>query len=134
MKFEYQIIKEHQLIIEVVSGQITLEGLADKTCALFADPDYDASYVGLADYRHASPQITRTELYGFAKFLNENDLFGQSKWAIIADNPMVVALTQIFQQRMLDTDLIGVFSTTEAAAAFLERPVLLDYVHDYPVI
>ncbi|MGJ8640195.1 MAG: hypothetical protein ACSHYA_12470 [Opitutaceae bacterium] len=134
MKFEYQIIKEHQLIIEIVSGHVTLEGLADKTSALFQDPDFNAQYVGIADYRNASPQITRTELYGFASFLNENELFGEAKWAVIADNPMVVALTQIFQQRMVDQNLIGIFNTSEGAAKFVDRPVALNYVHDYPVI
>ncbi len=128
MKFEYSIIKEHKLIIEVVSGQTTIEGLAEKTKALFSDPNYDSNYVGVADYRKASSQITRAELYGFANFINQSGQFGKAKWAILADDPMVVALSQIFQQRLTEAAIIGVFSSPEAAAQFIENPAVLDYI------
>lgn len=134
MKFKYQIYKEHGLIIEVVTGHVTLESLADKTKTLFADADYDSSYVGIADYRLASPQITRAEVYGFAKFINDSDQFGKSKWAIIADDPMVVALSQIFQQRLINTDVISVFATIEAAAMHVGKPVALNYIEKDIVI
>ena len=128
MKFEYRIIKEHKLIIEVVSGQTTIEGLAQKTSALFSDPDYDPTYVGIADYRKASSQITRAELYGFANFINQSGQFGKAKWALLADDPMVVALSQIFQQRLTGADILGVFNSPEAAAEFVGNPAVLDYV------
>lgn len=128
MKFEYSIIKKHKLIVEVVSGKTTIEGLAEKTKALFSDPNYDPSYIGIADYRKASSQITRAELYGFANFINQSEQFGEAKWAILANDPMVVALSQIFQQRLIETDIIGIFSSPEAAADFLENPIVLDYI------
>ncbi|MGJ8653568.1 MAG: hypothetical protein ACSHX8_09880 [Opitutaceae bacterium] len=134
MKFSYQIIKEHKLVVEEVSGRVTLEGLAQKTNSLYSDPDYDPTFVGVADYRLATAQITRTELYGFAKFINGHEQFGQAKWAILADDPMVVAFSQIFQQRMIKTDVIEVFSTPEAAANYIGNPAALDYIKQYPMI
>ncbi|MDP4612132.1 MAG: hypothetical protein NWT02_13165 [Opitutales bacterium] len=126
MKVDYKIYKEHKLIVEVISGDITIEGLADKTNTLFSDPGYDVNYVGVADYRLAVSQITRAELYGFANFINKSDQFGKSKWAIIANDPMVVALSQVFQQRLLDQSKIGIFNSPIAASKFIEKPVLLD--------
>lgn len=126
MKVDYKIYKEHKLIIEIISGETTIEGLADKTNKLFSDPDYDVDYVGVADYRKAVSQVTRAELYGFANFINQSDQFGKSKWAIIANDPMVVALSQVFQQRLLDQSKIGIFNSPIAAAKFIERPVLID--------
>lgn len=134
MKFSYQIIKEHKLVVEVISGKVTLEELADKANALFSEPDYDPTFTGIADYRLASAQISRAELYGFAKFINDHDQFGQAKWAVLADDPMIVAFSQIFQQRMIETDVIEVFSTPEAAAKYIGNPAALDYIKQYPVI
>ncbi|MEN8662034.1 MAG: hypothetical protein ACN4GF_09300 [Lentimonas sp.] len=82
----------------MVTCKTTLEGLAKMTSTLFSDPDYDPSYVGIADYRNASSQITRSELYGFSNFLNQSGQFGKAKWALLVDDPMVSALSQIFQQ------------------------------------
>lgn len=127
MKFTFRIIKEHNLLIETVLGEITVDGLAEKTQAVFEHPDYSPSLCGLLDLRKASSGMTKVELYGFVAYLNQTEKFGHSKWAIIASDPIVVALSQIFQHRFSD-DLITVVGSPEAAADFLEKPVLLRYV------
>ncbi len=129
MKYQYEIIKEHKLIIEQVSGQVTIEELAEKTHKLFTDSDYNSSYNGVADFRQASSQITRTELYGFANFINQSNQFGHSKWALIANDPMLVALSQIFQQRLTKTESFAIFSGVASAAEFVNNPAVLDYLH-----
>lgn len=74
--------------------------------------------------------MTKVELYGFAAFLTESEMFGQSKWAIIGQDPIVIALSQIFKQRMPDQATIGVFTSVGAAAKFVKKPEVLNHLNN----
>ncbi len=74
--------------------------------------------------------MSKVELYGFASLISETEMFGQSKWAIVADDPIVVALSQIFQQRIPDQTTLGIFCTIQAASEFIKRPEVLNYFKD----
>lgn len=128
MEYTYQIIPKHQLVVEKLTGEVTVEELALKTQTVFSDPLYQPTYNGVMDLRKAVSRMSKVELYGFASLISETDMFGQSKWAIIADDPIVVALSQIFQHRIPDQSIIGIFSTVEAAASFIDKPALLNYL------
>jgi hypothetical protein len=130
MEYTYHILPEHQLIIETVSGELTLEGLAQKTKELFADPQYDPRFNGVIDLRRASSHMTQVEVYGFAGYINESGMFGQSKWAIVGMDHIVIALSRIFKQRMPDQNTIGVYSTIEAAAKFVDNAEVLNRLND----
>lgn len=134
MDYLYRIIPEHKLIVETVTGAITVEELAKKTDQLFSDPLYDPTFAAIADYRGSVSRMTKVELYAFASLLNDSNMFGQAKWAIIADDPIVVALTHLFQQRVENAHNVGIFATAEAAAQFLGIPEALKYVEDDAVI
>jgi hypothetical protein len=82
------------------------------------------------DLRKATSAMTKVELYGFASLISQTEMFGQSKWAIVADDPIVVALSTIFQQRIPDQTTIGIFCTIEAAADFINKPEVLNYLSD----
>jgi hypothetical protein len=130
MEYTYQIIPEHQLVIEKITGEVTVEGLAQKTQTVFSDPQYVPTYNGIMDLRKATSAMTKVELYGFASLISQTEMFGQSKWAIVADDPIVVALSTIFQQRIPDQTTIGIFCTIEAAADFINKPEVLNYLSD----
>jgi len=134
MDYLYRILPEHKLIVETVTGAITVEELAKKTDQLFADPLYDPTYVGIADYRSSVSRMTKVELYAFASLMNDSNMFGQAKWAIIADDPIVVALSHLFQQRVESAENVGIFSTAEAAAQFVGVPEAMNYVGDDAII
>ncbi len=134
MDYLYRILPEHKLIVETVTGAITVEELAKKTDQLFADPLYDPTYVGIADYRGSVSRMTKVELYAFASLMNDSNMFGQAKWAIIADDPIVVALSHLFQQRVENAENVGIFSTAEAAAQFVGVPEAMNYVGDDAII
>lgn len=134
MDYLYRIIPEHKLIVETVTGSITVEELAKKTDQLFGDPLYDPTYAGIADYRGSVSRMTKVELYAFASLMNDSNLFGEAKWAIIADDPIVVALSHLFQQRVEHAESVGIFSTAEAAAQFVGIPEVLNYVGDDAII
>jgi hypothetical protein len=130
MEYTYQIIPEHQLVVEKLTGEVTVEELAHKTQTVFSDPLYVPTYNGAMDLRQAISRMTKVELYGFASLISETEMFGQSKWAIVADDPIVVALSHIFQHRMPDQTTIGIFCTIKAAAEFINCPELLNYLQD----
>jgi hypothetical protein len=130
MEYTYQIISEHQLVVEKLTGEVTVEELSLKTQTVFSDPLYVPTYNGVMDLRHAVSRMTKVELYGFASLISETEMFGKSKWAIIADDPIVVALSHTFQHRMPDQTTIGIFCTIEAAADFIDCPELTNYLQD----
>jgi hypothetical protein len=130
MSFELKIIPEAKLVIEQITGELTLQLMIEKTLQLFADPNYDISYSGVVDLRTACTQISKVELLGFANLINDSEHFGHSPWAILADNPLLVALSQIFQQRLKDPNTIGIFVTVTEAAKFIGNLELLEYLHD----
>ena len=130
MEYTYQIIPEHQLVVEKLTGEVTVQELAHKTQTVFSDPLYVPTYNGVMDLRKAVSRMSKVELYGFASLISETEMFGQSKWAILADDPIVVALSQIFQHRLPDQTTIEIFCTVEAAAEFINQPALLNYLQD----
>ena len=134
MDYYYKILPEHKLIVETITGPITVEEMAKKTDQMFNDPLYDPSFAFIGDFRGAISRMTKVELYAYASLLNESKMFGESKWAVIADDPIVVALSHLFQQRIEKAENIGIFSTPEAAAQFIEVPEALDYFGDDTLI
>lgn len=134
MNYTYRILPEHKLIVEQVGGEITITEIAQKAKKLFADPLYKNDYCGIADYRGAVSGMSKVELYAFADLVNQTNKFGQGKWAILADDPIVVALSQLFKQRVENADNIEVFATARAAVQYLGIPEALKYVTDEAVI
>ncbi|CAA6678547.1 MULTISPECIES: hypothetical protein [unclassified Lentimonas] len=130
MEYTFQIIPEHELVIEIITGEVTVEELAHKTQTVFSDPLYLPTYNGVIDMRCAISRMSKVELYGFASLISQTEMFEKSKWAIVAEDPIVVALSHIFQQRIPDQTTLGIFCTIKAAAEFVGRPQLHDYLQD----
>lgn len=134
MDYQFQILAEHALVIERISGEVTLEEMIEKTKTLFTHPAYDKHYSRVVDLRNGVPRMTKVELYGFAKLIDESDQFGHAPWAVIAADPMLVALSQVFKYQLKNSDTIGVFSTVAEASRFLRKPILLEHIRDEAVI
>ena len=75
-----------------------------KTETVFADPDYSPEFSGVIDMRGASSGLTRSSSTALRTCINHSDKFGRAPWAIIADDPLVVALSQVFQKRLRDVN------------------------------
>ena len=134
MNYTYRILPEHELIVEEVRGEVTITEIAQKAERLFAAPLYKNHYCGLADYRGAVSGMTKVELYALADLINQTNKFGEGKWAILADDPIVVALSQLFKQRVKNAENIEIFATVRAAAQFLRIPEAMNYLADEVVI
>lgn len=117
-------------MLETITGEITVREIIRKTETVFADPDYSPEFSGVIDMREASSGLTKVELYGFADLINHSDKFGRAPWAIIADDPLVVALSQVFQKRLRDVNTVAVVGSVEAAADFLDKQILFDLIKE----
>jgi len=130
MEYEYHIHPEHKLLIEIIRGDVTVEEMIRKTEKVFGDPAYEKSLHGVLDMRQARSKMTKVELYGFAELIDRSEQFGHAPWAVIASDPMIVALSQVFQKRIRKLHLLAVVGSVQAAARFLQKPELLDYLSD----
>jgi hypothetical protein len=129
MKYRYKIYPEHRMILESLSGEVTIQGILQKTRTLLEDPAYSKDFVGITDTRTGIARLTKVELYGFSDMLKQTKQEGTAPWAIIATDPILVALGQIYADRLATPSMI-VVSTVEAAAKFIDRPMALDYFKD----
>ena len=131
MHHTYNIFPEHRLHIEQMEGEFTLGGLATATDKMLADPSFDPSYDSVVDFRNAEAQMTRVEILAYSELMKTSDLFnGQSKWAIVASDPLILELSEIFRNQINQNDSIQVVTTIQAAAAFINCPEVLNYLQD----
>ena len=131
MEYTYQIIPEHKLLIETITGEVTSKELKLKTEVIFSNPAYQPGFIGIVDFRKAVSRMSRSELCDYTDQVSKTNFFGIAKFAMITNDPSMVALTQMFQQRMPHQETFGIFSTVEAAAKFVGNPVVLNYLSDY---
>lgn len=124
MEHETKIFNDHNLIINTVSGEVTVDESKQEFYALFANHDYDGSMRGLCDLTNATSRLHRSEFQDLADELGERDDFGEARWAIVTNNPLLTEFAQIFQRRVGELGSIRVFSTMETAEHYLVRPIL----------
>ncbi|WP_269525347.1 hypothetical protein [Coraliomargarita parva] len=130
MNYQINILKEHGIVIERIHGEVTIEGVMQKTRQIMENPDYAPHYCGVVDLRGATSKMNKADLNGFVEMINGSTLFGQSLWVMIADDPIVVAMGQIFQHRLNNVDSLRVVSSRQAAIDFIQKPVIADYLPD----
>ena len=123
MENETHIIKEFNLVVDFVRGEVTVESLSRKFSALFRNPEYDHSMRGLCDLRHAYPRMKREDFERWTRELGNQTGFGRNRWAIVTDDPLLTAFAELFARRVGSDHQIRVFSTVEAAEDFVEIPL-----------
>lgn len=119
MEYNTRIYKRQRLVVETVRGEVTVEELRDKFLSLFRNPEYDDSMRGLCDLRKASSRMQRSDFEQLAEEVESTSCFGQTRWAILTDDPMLTAFAQIFQRRVGEDGNIQIFSTLEAAEDYI---------------
>ena len=104
--------------------------MQEKTREMLGDGRFQPPISGVIDMRKASKLMSRAELSQFIEFMNQSEQLRGSRWALIGDDPMVIALSQIFQQHVTESENFGVFSSVEHAARFLDNAQLLEILGD----
>ena len=129
MRHTYTILSEHRLFIEEIEGEFTIEELVFYSKRMFADPSYDATYDSVVDMRQATANMSKVELLGFADLMEQSGVFGkQARWAIIAEDPIVLTLSEAFKNRLDESDSMMIVRTAQEAADFIQNPETLNYL------
>ena len=131
MKFRYSIDSQRQVIFQSFEGDFTVQQLIACIERLWSDPEYHRSFRGIVDLSAMGTGAIVLELPALLKFLKGNPRLSQGRWAAIATTPMATAASLLYRQDIAPEQTFGVFSTWEAACAFLqvdlERPALREY-------
>lgn len=111
--------KEFGLVVEAVSGTISTEALEAKLWKLFSHPDYNSCDRVLCDMREADSGIDRARFRAFAKRIEESEEMSETRWAVVTKDPMLTAFSLVLKGYVERGGRFRVFSTLEAAAAYL---------------
>ena len=83
LKSSYEILKDKELILEVLLGVVTLEKLKTVRNILYSDRDYTPHFNSIIDVRDAKIEISPMEFQSYINYLFGNNLFVSRKSAII---------------------------------------------------
>jgi len=123
LSITYRIIPEHKLILYRVEGQSSFEALGAFLRALTSDPDYRADYMGVCDWRGAISGLSPEELEVLVKRIEEENVLNNN-WVALVDEPVLTAMTMIYQKRVLGTHRsVQVCSTVEKASSIVGMDV-----------
>lgn len=118
-KLEYKFDHKRKIIIDTISGIITLNELIEHEKTKFNDPVYNDSYSAVLDIRGSVFDMNTDEKEIFYKMIKESTakINMKRKCAIITDKPNEVVNSQLFKIRMGQFSPMNfrIFSSEEAA-------------------
>ena len=120
----YKVLPEIKIIVEYFEGPIDLQDLITFQMNQLNDKNCKIEYSDITDLRNAEFIIKKDDLKRYVNFVKENDAKqGNRKVAIIADTPLLTAITMLYSTYTENLLLNNkVFSTQEAAYQWLELP------------
>lgn len=119
MKFSFDILPEKKAIFARYEGKFTLEDLLATTRQLWADPRYSPDYDGLVDISDGSLNVGINDLRMLMGFLMNEPFTSKGRWAAVATTPLAIACGLLYRTVMKNRHAFAVFSTWEAACAFV---------------
>jgi hypothetical protein len=118
--FEYEIDCEQRLIVSRCTGRFSLEALRTAVERLWSDGRYSSDYAGLVEIADPSATIAVQDLRSFIRFVRENARRSQERWAVVTTSPLATACAMLYREAMVGRHEFQVFSTREAACAWLK--------------
>lgn len=132
MTFGYTINEQRKIIFLRFSGSFDAANFLACIERLWADPAYQREFEGIADITDVSPTYTIADLRRVIAFLRDNHRTNTARWALITSSPLAAACGYVYQKAMSPVHRLEVFSTWEAASAFVhwnaDRPALREHV------
>lgn len=120
MKFSYAIDPQRRMIFQSYSGRFTVTQVISCIRQLWDDPAYDRTFHGIADLTKMETGAGIEDLHTLLDFLRASDARTSiARWAFVADSPLITACSLFYKQHMRSIHQIDVFSTWEAAGAWL---------------
>ena len=120
MNYGHVIVPPTRIIYQVFEGAFSADQLVACTRRLWSDPAYSRLYNGITDVSCMAPGATLENLQGLTAFLKHEPQLSQGRWAVITSTPIATAGAMLYKREMAAHHPFGVFSTWEAACAFLQ--------------
>jgi hypothetical protein len=122
MPATYQ-IEDHKWIEMTLSGELSVEDLADLTRRMHADPDYSDDLCGIIDCREMTNLLNLTDLRGLANIeLQRPGPAWRSKRAVIVRSPAQYSTARVFMVFAEDSPIqYDVFYNRETAMQWLKH-------------
>jgi hypothetical protein len=119
MTFAYDIYPEARSISVRYEGKFTLAGLLETTARLLDDARYAPEYDGLVDLTDVGLGVEMTDLRALIGYVQAHARVSRGRWAAVTDAPLATACSLVYKRAMAPQQTFEVFSTAEAACAFL---------------
>ena len=121
MKIDYTINKEKGIITEIWREKVSFEDYKDLKSREFSDPDFNNSYDIISDLRNASLSYSEKDMNKIIQLFKENqEEIGNRKSALVTSNPIQVASTILFKEKIKYMPInVRIFSTREAAEQWI---------------
>jgi len=123
MAFQYCILPEQSLIFARFAGSASISDLTAIASIICSDPAYVRSFDGLLDLTDLEVSIPVSDISELVSFTETSRKHGYGRWAILASTPIATAYTMIYRQRVTPALPVTLFSTYEAAARYLGKPI-----------
>jgi len=120
MQYEYKINNKERIIYNYFKGILRVDELESAVLKLSKDSSFDPHYNILTDLRECLFELRPQEMEQFIRIFKEKFSKGKGKSAIIIDTPIETAISTIFQDLVKNVRRIQIFSTDEAAIAWLK--------------
>jgi hypothetical protein len=118
--YKYHILKDKNLIIEIMRGSFELEEYMKLKKSQFEDPDYDPNFNIIMDIRNIEDIVSEQIIKEYTKIIKPVQLFTRRiKAAVITETPSQVTgaiLYKMLEEKSIDYEI---FSTFEYALKWL---------------
>jgi hypothetical protein len=118
----YELHPDRRLLEEVFEGSVTLAVIVGFVGTIYADPGYDPAFDGLADFTHASIDMTFDEMWMLVEGMRQSGLASRGRWAFVVPSALNLGMSRMFET--LSNDLqssIRMFMDRDEALKWLRR-------------
>lgn len=129
--YQYRIIAEQELILLRFRGKITFDDFVNCFREATQDEAFSAEYNGITDLRSIDPGYSAEQAIELAELVVSEHL-SKGKWAVLVTEPMVTALTMLYESIVRQQHPVKLYSTIEKASEYLniDAPYLFDLLKD----
>ena len=121
-KSNYQILKEHNIVLEYHSGHIDAESFIKFKHKLSLHPDFKPGLKYFVNLQDVTFDISKNDIHEYVDFLGtKSNIFGERQVALITRTPNQVVHTTLFKTtNPMKAEAIEIFSTNETAFDWLD--------------
>ncbi|MEM1096871.1 MAG: hypothetical protein AAGJ10_19910 [Bacteroidota bacterium] len=120
MTYRIHIDPERRRIAVYLHGPVDEAVLRDAIQETWAHADYDPTFDGLLDLRHAVMRIAASDVYGLVTMIRRSEQHLRGRFAFVSTHPFATAMSMLYEYRSHAERQVGVFSSLEAAEAWLD--------------